>query len=100
MGDLCVSRVRICRMARARACGAGAARARIDDCSVAGMRAAGPRELRLASIAAASPRRGRASMLTSTRMMFDTLTERMNSAMSKLSGNKQITGTSSQSQRS
>jgi len=25
-------------------------------------------------------------------MMFDTLTERMNSAMSKLSGNKQISG--------
>ena len=95
MGDLCVSRVRICRMARARACGAGstgAARARIDDCPVAGMQPAGPRELRLASIVAASPRRGRASMLTSTRMMFDTLTERMNSAMSKLSGNKQITG--------
>ena len=42
-------------------------------------------------IAAAAPRRGRSSMLTSTRMIFDTLTERMNTAMSKLSGNKEIT---------
>jgi hypothetical protein len=60
------------------------------------MQQAGPREPRLASIGAgrdaSRPRRGHASMLTSTRMMFDTLTERMNSAMSKLSGNKQITG--------
>jgi len=55
----------------------------VDERACAGIHRAVQRDARLPHIAAAAPRRGRASILTSTRMMFDTLSERMNNALNK-----------------
>ena len=57
----------------------------------------GAASARLPPVAVPAQRRAPASFLTSTRMQFESLTERMSSAMQRLSGNKEISDSNIQS---